>query len=340
MPIALTKSTIPHWRACTPHPPNLWACSAASTDIRLPVRLLKIRLRFARSTHYDPGYDYPHIVLEAAQARCSSPCFFRQWSTSGHADDVSAPSRQVLGKHGDGMYEHLKAGGPPHAAACTMFPVYSIPLSSVEDFFLGIILNTLSATIHKSGGASRRTLVGCGAPGGRVSVALPPLRDIGPCSPTRWMLECNASAVFAIGRDVAAADSKGFHADTIVITFEHIQLTYGTASAPGVYTSDIAYFTDLATVYRAELQALYDVANLSFFVDAFLDGCCADGIDPDELFDVYVWAHKEMLCDRPVVAYAVTIPSYIRNGPSHLCATLAPGPTVIVVAADRHPTEI
>ncbi|KAJ6469976.1 hypothetical protein C8R45DRAFT_1063720 [Mycena sanguinolenta] len=86
------------------------------------------------------------------------------------------------------------------------------------------------------------------------------------------------------------------------ITFEHIQLASGTAWAPGVYTSDIAYFTDLATAYRAELRALYDVGlrhvqidepNLSsFFVDAFLDGCCADGINPDELFDVYRIAEK------------------------------------------------
>ncbi|KAJ6469824.1 hypothetical protein C8R45DRAFT_908612 [Mycena sanguinolenta] len=93
------------------------------------------------------------------------------------------------------------------------------------------------------------------------------------------------------------------------ITFEHIQLASGTAWAPGVYTSEIAYFTDLATAYRAELRALYDAGlrhvqidepNLSsFFVEAFLDGCRADGIDPDELFDVYVWAHNEMLRDRP-----------------------------------------
>ncbi|KAF7351764.1 Methionine vitamin-b12 [Mycena sanguinolenta] len=93
------------------------------------------------------------------------------------------------------------------------------------------------------------------------------------------------------------------------ITFEHIQLAHGTAWVPGVYASDIAYFTDLATAYRAELRALYDAGlrhvqidepNLTcFFVDAFLDGCRADGVNPDELFDLYVWAHNEMLRGRP-----------------------------------------
>ncbi|KAF7341840.1 Methionine vitamin-b12 [Mycena sanguinolenta] len=93
------------------------------------------------------------------------------------------------------------------------------------------------------------------------------------------------------------------------IGFEHLQLAHGTAWAPGVYSSDRAYFADLATAYRAELRALYDAGlrhvqiddpNLCwFFVDAFVDGCRADGVDPDELFDLYVWAHNEMLRDRP-----------------------------------------
>ncbi|KAJ6506829.1 hypothetical protein C8R45DRAFT_1069773 [Mycena sanguinolenta] len=93
------------------------------------------------------------------------------------------------------------------------------------------------------------------------------------------------------------------------IAFEHIQLAHGTAWAPGVYASDRAYFTDLATAYRAEIRALYDAGlrhiqiddpNLCwFFVDAFVEGCRADGVDPDELFDSYIWAHNEMLRDRP-----------------------------------------
>ncbi|KAF7341895.1 Methionine vitamin-b12 [Mycena sanguinolenta] len=93
------------------------------------------------------------------------------------------------------------------------------------------------------------------------------------------------------------------------IGWEHLVLAHGTAWAPGVYDSDRAYFADLATAYRAELRALYDAGlrhvqiddpNLCwFFVDAFVDGCHADGVNPDELFDLYVWAHNEVLRDRP-----------------------------------------
>ncbi|KAJ6451785.1 hypothetical protein C8R45DRAFT_916482 [Mycena sanguinolenta] len=93
------------------------------------------------------------------------------------------------------------------------------------------------------------------------------------------------------------------------ITFEHIQLAHGTAWAPGVYANDREYFADLAAAYRAELKDLYDAGlrhvqiddpNLSFFfVDEFLEGCRQDGVDPEELFELYVWAHNEMLRDRP-----------------------------------------
>ncbi|KAJ7258411.1 methionine synthase, vitamin-B12 independent [Mycena haematopus] len=94
------------------------------------------------------------------------------------------------------------------------------------------------------------------------------------------------------------------------IAFEHIQLAPGTAWAPGVYADDRAYFTDLAVAYRAELKELYnaglrhvqiDDPNLSFFIaDSFQGGCRTDGVNIDELFDLYMWAHNEMLRDRPV----------------------------------------
>ncbi|KAF8126456.1 hypothetical protein K438DRAFT_1890560 [Mycena galopus ATCC 62051] len=94
------------------------------------------------------------------------------------------------------------------------------------------------------------------------------------------------------------------------IEWEHMQLAHRTAWAPGVYTSDRAYFADLAVAYRAELRALYDAGlrhvqidnpTVSFFlVDSFREGCRTDGVDPDELLDMYVWAHNEMLRDRPV----------------------------------------
>ncbi|KAF7351767.1 Methionine vitamin-b12 [Mycena sanguinolenta] len=63
------------------------------------------------------------------------------------------------------------------------------------------------------------------------------------------------------------------------ITFEHIQLAHRTAWAPG----------GLRALYDAGLRHVQiDEPNLTcFFVEAFLDGCRADGVDPDELFDLY-----------------------------------------------------
>ncbi|KAJ6461005.1 hypothetical protein C8R45DRAFT_912486 [Mycena sanguinolenta] len=93
------------------------------------------------------------------------------------------------------------------------------------------------------------------------------------------------------------------------ITIEHLQLAHGTAWAPGVYASDREYFADLAAAYRAEFKDLYDAGlrhvqidspNLCiFFVDSFLEGCHTDGINVDELLDLHIWAHNEMLRDRP-----------------------------------------
>lgn len=82
------------------------------------------------------------------------------------------------------------------------------------------------------------------------------------------------------------------------ITWEHLQLPKDGAYSSGVYDSDREYFSDLAAAYRKELQELYDAGlrsvqfddpNLSYFIyDDFLDGLRKDGIDPDELLDLYV----------------------------------------------------
>lgn len=82
------------------------------------------------------------------------------------------------------------------------------------------------------------------------------------------------------------------------ITWEHLQLPKNGAFSPGVYSSDREYFADLAAAYRKELQELYDAGlrsvqfddpNLSYFIyDGFLDGLRQDGVDPDELLDLYV----------------------------------------------------
>lgn len=93
------------------------------------------------------------------------------------------------------------------------------------------------------------------------------------------------------------------------ITWEHLQLPKNGAFAPGVYASDREYFADLAAAYRKEIRELYDAGlrsiqmdnpNLSFFIfDGFLDGLRRDDVDPDELMDLYVWAHNEAIRDRP-----------------------------------------
>lgn len=93
------------------------------------------------------------------------------------------------------------------------------------------------------------------------------------------------------------------------ITWEHIQLPKDGAYSPEAYKSDREYFTDLAAAYRKELLELYnaglrsvqiDDPNLTYFVfDGFLDGLRKDGVDPDELLDLYVWAHNEAIRDHP-----------------------------------------
>lgn len=93
-------------------------------------------------------------------------------------------------------------------------------------------------------------------------------------------------------------------------TYQHMQLRPGTAYTPeSGYGSDEEYFADLAAAYRAELRSLYDAGcrnvqvddpNMTFFVmDSFLDGCRADGVDPDRLLEQYVRVHNACVADRP-----------------------------------------
>lgn len=93
-------------------------------------------------------------------------------------------------------------------------------------------------------------------------------------------------------------------------TYQHMQLRPGSAFTAGSgYVSDEAYFADLAAAYRAELNSLYDAGcrnvqiddpNMTFFVmDSFLDGCRADGVDPDVLLQQYIRVHNACLTDLP-----------------------------------------
>ncbi|KAK1623117.1 hypothetical protein BDP81DRAFT_505976 [Colletotrichum phormii] len=93
------------------------------------------------------------------------------------------------------------------------------------------------------------------------------------------------------------------------ISWQHMYLANGTAFSPGVYTSDKDYFIDLAAAFRSEIQALYDAGlrsiqvddpNLTFFVTKdFREGLRGDGVDPEALLDLYIWAHNQVLRDLP-----------------------------------------
>jgi methionine synthase II (cobalamin-independent) len=92
-------------------------------------------------------------------------------------------------------------------------------------------------------------------------------------------------------------------------TWQDMQLADGTAYTSTAYSSSTDYFADLALAFRAEIQALYlaglrsiqiDDPNLTLFLDSsFLSGCEIDGIDPNELLDMYIEAHNICLSYHP-----------------------------------------
>lgn len=111
------------------------------------------------------------------------------------------------------------------------------------------------------------------------------------------------------------------------IAWEHLQMPPGGAyEASSGYATDREYFADLAAAYRRELQVLWDAGlrsvqvddpNLTFFVhEPFRAQLKADGVDPDELLDLYVWAHNEAIRDRPEGMHIGV----------HLCRGNLPGP--------------
>jgi methionine synthase II (cobalamin-independent) len=92
--------------------------------------------------------------------------------------------------------------------------------------------------------------------------------------------------------------------------YQHIQLKPGTAyTTDSGYKSDEEYFHDLAACYAAELNTLYDAGlrnaqvddpHLTYFCSSqFLEGCKKDGTNTDELLDLYIRAHNQLLANRP-----------------------------------------
>lgn len=95
----------------------------------------------------------------------------------------------------------------------------------------------------------------------------------------------------------------------VPIAHHHIALRPGRAYSREAYASDVEYFVDLATAYRQEIRTLYDAGlrniqfddpQLTFFIDpAFREGMATDGVDPENLLNLYIWAANEALKDKP-----------------------------------------
>ncbi|KAG5996967.1 hypothetical protein E4U52_005347 [Claviceps spartinae] len=89
----------------------------------------------------------------------------------------------------------------------------------------------------------------------------------------------------------------------------HLRLAPGKAYDASVYANDAEFFADLALAYRKEIQTLYDAGlrnlqiddpTLAYFCsEDMLESFRAEGIDADELFDVYMKAHNDCIADRP-----------------------------------------
>jgi methionine synthase II (cobalamin-independent) len=93
------------------------------------------------------------------------------------------------------------------------------------------------------------------------------------------------------------------------VSHQHNGLRPGRAYSKEAYSSDKDYFADLAAAYRQEIKVLYEAGlrniqfddpQLTFFVvESFREGIVADGGDPDELLDLYIWATNEVLRGKP-----------------------------------------
>lgn len=89
----------------------------------------------------------------------------------------------------------------------------------------------------------------------------------------------------------------------------HLRLARGRCYSAEAYSSDEAFFADLAAAYQEEIQALYDegLRNLQiddptlayFCSDEMIRSLTADGEDPEALFGQYLKAHNDCIARRP-----------------------------------------
>ncbi|KAI9690656.1 MAG: hypothetical protein M1820_009936 [Bogoriella megaspora] len=93
-------------------------------------------------------------------------------------------------------------------------------------------------------------------------------------------------------------------------TWMHMQLKPGTAwTQESGYTSEEEYFADIVEVYRQELKILYqhglrsvqiDDPQLTYFCnEEFCRGCKNDGVEWEDLLDLYVKVYNQCLEGRP-----------------------------------------
>ncbi|KAM6479084.1 hypothetical protein HDV62DRAFT_393586 [Trichoderma sp. SZMC 28011] len=89
----------------------------------------------------------------------------------------------------------------------------------------------------------------------------------------------------------------------------HLRLAPGKCYSADAYSSDEAFFADLAVAYQKEIKTLYneglrnlqiDDPTMAYFCsEEMRDSLRNDGVDPDELFDLYLKAHNTCIADRP-----------------------------------------
>ncbi|PTB69195.1 UROD/MetE-like protein [Trichoderma citrinoviride] len=89
----------------------------------------------------------------------------------------------------------------------------------------------------------------------------------------------------------------------------HLRLAPGKCYSPSAYASDEDFFADLAVAYQKEIKTLYDegLRNLQiddptlayFCSDEMLESLRSEGVNPDELFELYLKAHNDCIAGRP-----------------------------------------
>ncbi|KAK1251676.1 hypothetical protein MKX07_007155 [Trichoderma sp. CBMAI-0711] len=89
----------------------------------------------------------------------------------------------------------------------------------------------------------------------------------------------------------------------------HLRLAPGKCYSPEAYGSDEDFFADLAVAYQKEIKTLYgeglrnlqiDDPTLAYFCsDEMVESLRKEGVDPDELFELYLKAHNDCIADRP-----------------------------------------